>query len=188
MPTNSIREIPDFCAVEAIFLECLEMAEQAFGPREPQWDYTVCLRDGHPPETINDGHSQVFVCLSTGRSVIGYYFEAAHEAFHCLSPNVPSGSSTYLEEAIAAEFSLRVIRHKFGPEIGLEIEEYISSDYWKAMALTATTGTDTVRIGQQIRECFGSFTMGLTPEFISGMYPHVTPSVAHALLDRFPRQ
>ena len=38
----------------------------------------------------------------TDRSVIGYFFEAAHEAIHCLSPNVPSGRATYLEEAIAA--------------------------------------------------------------------------------------
>ena len=188
MTTNSIRAIPEFCAVKAIFSECFETAEQTFGPREPQWEYKVLLRDGLPPETINDGHTQVFVCLSTGRSVIGYYFEAAHEAVHCLSPNMHSGSATFLEEAIAVEFSLRVVRQKFGSEIGLEIEGYISSDYRRAMDLMAQVDIDTVRIGQQVRERCGSFTVGITLESICEMYPNVPCSVGRALLDRFPRQ
>ena len=188
MTTDSIRATPDFCAVKAIFSECFDMAERTFGPREPQWEYTVLLRDGIPPETINDGHSQVFVCLSTGRSVIGYYFEAAHEAVHCLSPIVPSGSATCLEEAIAVEFSLRVVSHKFGREIALELEGYLSSDYCKSIELAALIDIDTVMIGQQVRERYGSFTVGITLESMLEMYPNVPCSVGRALLDRFPRQ
>ena len=188
MLRESIHSVPDFCTVKAVFSECFEMAEQTFGPREPQWEYTVLLREGLPPETVNDGHSQVCVYLSTGRSLIGYFFEAAHEAIHCLSPNVPSGRATYLEEAIAAEFSLKVVQHKFGQEIGLELQNYISADYHKAMSLSAEIGIDTIRIGQQVRERHGSFSMGITPESLHEMYPHAPSSVRHGLLEGFPRQ
>ena len=188
MLRDSIYSVPDYRTVKAIFSECFEMAEQTFGAREPRWEYTVILREGLPPVTVNDGHSQVFVFLSTGRSLIGYFFEAAHEAIHCLSPNVPSGSATYLEEAIAADFSLKVVQHKFGQEIGLEQRNYISADYHTAMSLSAVIDIETIRIGQQVRERHGSFSVGITPESLHEMYPHAPSSVRHGLLQGFPRQ
>ncbi len=185
---RSLRLIPDFSTVNSIFGECLEMAELSFGPREPHWNYTVRLRQKGGPETINDGVDQVLVFLSSRRSVIGYYFEAGHEVVHCLSPNILSGSATYLEEAIAAKFSMRVVHHKFGPEIGFEPIKYISADYRDAISRAGMIDPDIIRVGQRVRARYGSFSMCLTDDSIREIYPNAPLSVTRRVLERFPRQ
>lgn len=52
--------------------------------------------------------------LATCRSWVGFYCETAHEAVHCLNPSVPSGPAMYIEEAIAVQFRLDVVRRIFG--------------------------------------------------------------------------
>ena len=79
--------IPSWPDIQRIFRDCLSEAELTFGPCALGWEYSVRLRQSPEyPETINDGQSQVTVWLTKGRSWIGYYYEAAHEAVHCLDP------------------------------------------------------------------------------------------------------
>lgn len=142
--------IPDCHEVKLIFWDCFRRAEHAFGPREPGWEYTVKLRESPQyPETTNDAHSRVTVWLTTKRSWVGYYFEAAHEVVHCLNPIVPSGAAMRIEEAIAVEFSLKVIPRIFG-QYRADLCD-ITPEYRRARELASKIDTDVIRLGQRLR-------------------------------------
>jgi hypothetical protein len=86
------KAIADRTTIHSIFWHCLSKAENTFGQRADGWKYFVkILRSPGPPETIDDGQSKVTVWLNPRRTCAGFYFEAAHEAVHCLDPVVPSG-------------------------------------------------------------------------------------------------
>ena len=178
--------IPCLANIQCIFSHCLLEAERTFGPRAPGWEYTVQLRQ-HPlnPETINDGQNQVTVWLSHGRSWVGYFFEAAHEAVHCLNPIVPSGSATYIEEAVATEFSLGVVHQVFGSE-GVE-KCVITPHYKRARNLASEIDSDLIRLGQILRDCTDSLE-SVTAKVIEDLYPHAPQQAVRASLGRFPRQ
>ena len=178
--------VPCESTIQLIFWHCLSEAEHTFGPRAVGWEYSVRLRQ-HPlnPETINDGQSQVDVWLTTGRSWIGYYFEAAHEAVHCLNPNVPSGSAMNIEEAIAVEFSLEVVRRIFGQR-GVDACA-ISPDYRYARELASEIDKDMIRLGQRLREHTGALGR-VTGEVIEELYSDAPRLALLGSLGRFPRQ
>ena len=177
--------VPSESEIQLIFWHCLSEAERTFGPRAAGWEYSVRLRQ-HPqyPDTINDGQSQVDVWLTTGRSWIGYYFEAAHEAVHCLNPIVPSGSSMYIEEAIAFEFSLEVVCRIFGQR-GVDACTK-SPDYRRARELASEIDKDIVRLGQRLREHTGALGR-VTVEAIAELYPDAPNLALLGSLGRFPR-
>ena len=177
----------DASYIQRIFWDCLSKAEHTFGgPREAHWTYTVQLR--HPslgPETINDGQSQVTVWLTTNRSWVGYYFEAAHEAVHCLNPNIPSGSAKYIEEAVACAFSLEVVRRVFG-QWGID-RCTVSPDYQRARALASEIDDDVIRLGQRLRGRARSLGR-VNAETLENLYPDAPQSAVLDCLSQFPRQ
>ena len=177
--------IPSWPTTQLIFWHCLSEAERTFGPRAVDWEYAVRLRKSPSyPETINDGQSQVTVWLTTGRSWIGYFFEAAHEAVHCLNPIVPSGSAMYIEEAIASEFGLEVVRRIFDQR-GVEACT-MSPDYRHARELASEINEDMIRLGQRIRGHTGALGR-VTVEAIQELYPDAPRWAVLGSLGRFPR-
>ena len=177
---------PSESEIQRIFWHCLSEAEHTFGPRAVDWEYTVRCRQSPPcPETINDGQSQVTVWLTTGRSWVGYCYEAAHEAVHCLNPNVPSGSATYIEEAIASEFSLEIVRRFFG-QYGVD-KCSISPNYLHARQLASEIDNRIIRLGQRLREHAGALGR-VTVEAIEELYPDAPRWALLGSLEKFPRQ
>ena len=179
------RSTPDLADTHRIFWHCLSEAEYTFGPRAPGWEYAVGLRQSPPyPETINDGQGQVTVWLSQGRSWVGFFFEAAHEAVHCLNPIVPSGPAMYIEEAIASKFSLEVVRRVFG-QSGVDVCT-ISQGYRHALDLASEIDEDTITLGQRLRMHAGALER-VTSEELKRLYPHAPERAILASLNRFPR-
>ena len=178
--------IPGWPTIQLIFWRSLAEAEHTFGPRAAGWAFTVRLRQSPPyPETINDGQNQVVVWLTSGRSWVGYYFEAAHEVIHCLNPTVPSGSAIYIEEAIASEFSLEVVLRIFGQR-GVDACT-ISPDYRHARELASKIDNDIIRLGQRLRKHTGALGR-VTVEAIEDIYPDAPRWALLGSLGRFPRQ
>lgn len=173
--------------IHRIFWDCLSEAEHTFGgAREAHWTYTIQLR--HPslrPETINDGQDQVTVWLTIDRSWVGYYFEAAHEAVHCLNPNIPSGSAKYIEEAVAVVFSLEVVHRIFG-QWGVS-RCTTTPNYQRARALASEIDDDVIRLGQRLRERTGALGR-VTVETLEDLYPDAPQSAVLDSLRQFPRQ
>ena len=180
------ESIPSCPATQRIFWDCLSKAEHTFGPREAGWAYAVRRRQSPPyPETINDGQSHLTVWLTMGRSWDGYYFEAAHEAVHCLNPTVPSGSAMYIEEAIADEFSLVVVRRIFG-QWGVD-RCARNPDYRHARELASEIDEDMIRLGQRLRDHAGALGR-VTIEAFKELYPDALQWAILGSLNRFPRQ
>lgn len=183
---KSPGSIPSCSETQRIFWHCLSEAEHTFGPRATGWEYSIRLRTSPlRPETINDGHSQVTVWLTKGRSWVGYYFETAHEAVHCLNPTVPSGPAMYLEEAIATELSLKVVRRNFGQD-GVD-KCTMSPDYRCARVLASKIDENLIRLGQRIRKHIGALGR-MNLEAIEELYPHAPRQSILASLKKFPRQ
>lgn len=179
------ESIPSLSTTKLIFWHCLSEAEHTFGPRATGWEYTVRLRESPPfPETINDGQSQVTVWLTTCRSWVGFYYEAAHEAVHCLNPTVPSGPAMYIEEAIAVEFSLDVVHRIFGQR-GVDACT-ISSGYQHAKQLASEIDDNVIGLGQRLREQTGALGR-VTLEAIEELYPDAPKWALHGSLREFPR-
>ena len=177
--------IPSESEIQLIFWHCLSEAEHTFGPRAAGWDYTVRLRQSPlHPETINDGQNQVTVWLTTERSWVGYCFEAAHEAVHCLNPIIPSGSATYIEEAIASEFGLEVVRRLFDQH-GVD-KCTIPPDYLRARELASEIDKDIIKLGQRLREHAGALGR-VTVEAIEEIYPDAPRWALRGSLEKFPR-
>ena len=178
--------IPCWSAIQSIFWHCLTEAERIFGPRAVGWEYTVRLRKSPLyPETINDGQSQVTVWLTEGRSWVGYYFEAAHEAVHCLNPAIPSGSAMFIEEAVGTEFSLEVVRRIFGQR-GVD-NCTIPLKYRNARELASVIDEDMIRLGRRLRKHAGALGR-VTAEAIEELYPEAPQRSILGSLKRLPRQ
>ena len=178
--------IPSDAYIQRIFWDCLSEAEHTFGgPREAHWTYAIQLRPPPlGPETINDGQSQVTVWLTTDRSWVGNYFEAAHESVHCLNPNIPSGSGKYIEEAVASAFSLEVVRRIFGQ---WAVERCtVSPDYQRARELAYEIDHDVIRLGLRLRGYAGALGRATVKAF-EDLYPDAPPSAALDSLRQFPR-
>ena len=176
---------PSWPTIQLIFWHCLCEAEHTFGPCAAGWEYTVLLRQSPPyPETINDGQCRVTVWLTRGKSSIGYCFEAAHEAIHCLDPTVPSGSAMYIEEAIASDFSLEVVRRIFGQR-GVDACT-IPPAYRYARELASEIDNDIIRLGQRLRKHTGALGR-VTAEAIEELYPDAPRWALLGSLGRFPR-
>ena len=179
------NSIPSYCQTQRIFWDCLSKAEHTFGPRGAGWEYTVSLRKAPPfPETINDGRSQVTVWLTLSRSWVGYYYEAAHEAVHCLNPIVPSGTAMYIEEAVATSFGLEVVRGIFGQD-GVD-KCGVTTHYRRPIELASEIDVKIIRLGQRLREHVGALervTVGTFRE----LYPNAPNGAVLRSLERFPR-
>ena len=177
--------IPSWATTQLIFRHCLSDAERTFGPHATGWEYTVRLRQSPPyPETTNDGQSQVTVWLTTKRSWVGYYYESAHEAVHCLNPTVPSGPAMYIEEAVASEFSLEVVRRIFGER---RVDTCIMPPvYQQARELASEIDKDMIRLGQRLREHTGALG-SVAIEAIEKLYPDAPRWALLGSLRRFPR-
>ena len=178
--------IPGFSSIERIFWDCLAKAENIFGPRAVGYEYTVKLRQSEgPPETINHGQGQVSVWLNPERSWVGYYYEAAHEAVHCLNPSVPRASAMYIEEAIACGFSLNIVLSIFGQSGVDKCAE--SQDYLRARALASEIDEDMLRLGRRLRESAGALR-SVTVEVVEKLYPDAPHRAVVCSLAKFPRQ
>ena len=183
---DSTRDlVPPYDEIQSIFWNCLSEAENTFGPRQPVLRYG--MRVAHEkkyPETINYG-TIVLALFTEGRSRIGYYYEAGHEAVHCLHAG---NYSTYLEEAVATAFALHMVRLTF-EQYGIDRCK-VSSSYQQAMALAHQVDTDIIRLGRQLRERIGydSLSKDVTPNVILELYPDAPHHAIDTLTSDFPRQ
>ena len=177
--------IPSQPQIERIFWDCLSEAELTFGPRAAKWDYQIVLGHLPYPMTSNDGQAHVTVWLTGNRSWVGYYYEAAHEAVHCLNPIPTMVDATYLEEAVASEFSLEIVRRNFG---SYGINRCVSGpDYIQARNLVSEIDESIIRFGKRLRERAGALEY-VTPEIIKELYPQAQQSAVESALKKFPRQ
>ena len=178
-------QIPDYAEVDAMFHEVLVEAEAHFGPRNPRWKNVIVRFNAtvSEPRTDNDGDSTITVWLNPGRSRIGYCYEAAHEAVHCLNP-VTLHESTYLEESIAVVFSLRMVYSRYG-KYGVS-KCTLSDKYREAVRQVERVDRDIISLGQRVRERidFGSLSLDVTPEVLSELYPGILGNVLASLCDK----
>ena len=175
--------IPSQSQIERIFWDCLSEAERTFGPRAAAWNYHIVIGQLPYPMTSNDGQAHVTVWLTGDRSWVGYYYEAAHEAVHCLNPIPPIAGATYLEEAVASEFSLDIVRRNFG---SYGLDKCVSSpDYIQARDLASEIDGSIIGLGKRLRERAGSLEC-VTPETIKELYPQVHDSVVASVLNPNP--
>ncbi len=173
--------VPTLLEVVQIFWYCLDAAEQLLGKRERHWLYQVILHDDRPEtRPIRPGKAIVF--LGTGRSMFGYYFEAAHEAVHCLNPK--NGPATYLEEGIATDFSLRMVTNVFG-QFGVDRCD-VSADYADASKRAASINKDVLVLGRCLRQAFGPLN-GLTIEQVRQTFQNASQDDIRRGLEVFPR-
>ena len=179
-----IDGIPSDDEMRGMAAYCRAAAGETFGALEAGWDYEVESRKTPAyPETVVVGPGKVHIYLTARRSRVGYIFEAGHEAVHCLNPC--NGGASFLEEAVAVAFSLKVTEKRFG-RIGLERCE-LSKDYKRARRLAVAIDDDVVRLGRRLRGHVGNLRkVGLAA--IKELYPHAPESIARQILDRFPRQ
>ena len=140
--------------------------------------------DFERPETL-DYPSTTVVRLTEGRSWYGYYFEASHEAIHCLEARgIFRHNATYLEEAVAVAFSLFVVEERFGAAIRDECD--IGETYQDAVDRTSLVDPDLIALGQLLRKANGSLAE-VSLETVRTLYPSVPPEFARAALEPFPR-
>lgn len=179
-----IGEIPLDDEIRVTVDYCLAAAGEAFGALEAGWDYEVKLRATPAyPETVVVGPGKVRINLTADCSRVGYVFEAGHEAVHCLNPC--NHGETFLEEAVAVAFSLRVTETRFG-RTGLDRCK-LTQDYERALRLAATIDDDVVRLGRRLRGHVGNLRkVGLAA--VKELYPHTPESIVRQILEAFPRQ
>ena len=176
--------VPDEREVHRTFWTCLSLAESTLGPRSPGWQYRVQLRDTPAyPETVIVGPELVCVWLTKERSRVGYFYEAGHEAVHCLNPGPPN--ATYLEEAVAVAFSRWLVSCRFG-QLGLE-RTTLTEDYSSALQMVSAIDTDVVRLGSRLRGHVGSLRE-VSFAAIRELYPKSSDSTIQQILEAFPRQ
>ena len=181
--------------IQRTFDGCLAAAEETFGAREAGWDYKVKLLETRDnPETVVLGPGRVRINLNKylnegGKLVIavGYIFEAGHEAVHCLNPR--NGGATFLEEAVAVAFSLRVsgvAKRQGFYGVAQNLSE-LPQDYRRAVELATKIDDDVVRLGRRLRERVGSLK-NVGPADVKELYPQVPESIVLEILGAFPRQ
>ncbi len=179
-----IDEIPLYGEVRVTVDDCLTAARETFGALEAGWEYHVVLREAPTyPETVVVGPGRVRIYLTADRSRVGYVFEAGHEAVHCLNPY--NYGETFLEEAIASEFSLRVTEKRFG-RAGLDRCK-LTGARERAVLLAATIDDDIVRLGQRPRGHVGNLRK-VELATLRELYPHAPESILRQILEVFPRQ
>ena len=179
-----IRAIPNEDEIRVTVGYCLAAAGEAFGGLEPGWDYQVELRETPDyPETVVVGPGKVRIYLTVNRSRVGYLFEAGHEVVHCLNPC--NYGETFLEEAVAAVFSLRVTENRFG-SIGLDLCK-LSENYERAVRLAAAIDDDVVRLGRQLRGHVGNLRKA-EPDAVKELYPDAPESIVRQVREAFPRR
>lgn len=172
---DEIQEIVDYCLAEA---------GEAFGALEAGWDYKVKLRETPSyPETVVVGPGKVCINLTAGCTWVGCVFEAGHEVVHCLNPC--NNGETFLEEAVAVAFSLKMTEKKFG-RAGLDRCE-LSENYKQAVRLAAAIDDDIVRLGQRLRGQVGNLRK-VEPATIKELYPHAPERIVRQILETFPRR
>ena len=163
---------------------CLAAVGEAFGALETGWDYQVELRESPAhPETVVVGPGKVRIYLTADRSRVGYVFEASHEAVHCLNPS--NHGETFLEEAVAVAFSLRMTEKWFGRP-GLDRCK-LTDKYERAVQLAATIDDDVVRLGRRLRGHVGNLRE-VEQAAVQELYPHVPDTIVRQVLEEFPRQ
>ena len=179
-----IDEVPRDDEIRVTVDCCLAAAEEAFGALETGWDYQVELRESPAhPETVVVGPGKVRIYLTAGRSRVGYIFEAGHEAVHCLNPS--NHGETFLEEAVAVAFSLRMTENRFGPP-GLDRCK-LTEKYERAVRLAATIDDDVVGLGRRLRGHVGNLGK-VSLAAVKELYPHVPEPIVRQVLEEFPRQ
>lgn len=179
------KSIPPLHSIRQTFWDCLLEAEHIFGPRASGWKLLVYTWDNPYPMTSNDGHDRISIWLTEHRSWIGYYYEAAHEAVHCLNPIQFMENARYLEEAVATVFSLDVVRRNFGEEGYSRCG--VSPQYDYARNLAYEIDTDIIRLGQRLRQRAVALEH-VTPDIIKELYPDADDAAVSDVLRRFPRQ
>ncbi len=178
-------QIPDYAEVETLFHEALAEAEALLGPRSPKWQNVVVKFNAivSQPRTDNDGNSTITVWLNPDRSWVGYCFEAAHEAVHCLNP-VRLHDSTYLEEAVAVAFSLRMVHSRYGTYGTGKCR--LSDQYREAVRRAGRVDGDTLSLGKRVRVRvgFGSLSLDVDSEILSELYPSASRDVLVSLIGK----
>ena len=179
--------IPDPLEVETTFFELLAAAESSLGPRDCKWQHIhVEFHDAvSQPRTDNDGISTITVLLNPSRSRIGYCYEAAHEAVHCINP-VAARDSKYLEEAVAVAFSRKMVYTKHS-KYGLD-KCGLTDAYHEALRRATRIDVDILRLGKRARERvgFGSLSLDVTPDLLRELYPSVDQATLASVVDKFP--
>ena len=178
-------KIPPLHAVRQLFWDCLLEVDQTFSRRAEGWKYKVELWDNDYPMTSNDGRTNVTVWLTRKRSWLGYYFEAAHEAVHCLNPLPPGERARYLEEAVAVAFSLYIVERNFGPKSLKKCP--VRPDYARAHDLATRIDENVINLGQRLRSRAVALEY-VTANMIKEVYPDTDAAIIQAILCRFPRQ
>ena len=94
-------------------------------------------------------------------------------------------SAKELEEAVASEFSLDVVRRNFGDEGRNKC--VTSPPYDRARILVSRIDEDIIRLGRRLRERVGALEE-VTPDIIKELYPNADAAVIETILGRLPRQ
>ena len=180
---SSPHEIPSHGDISLIVGYCDMKAHETFGPRSTTLSRQLMLREDPPyPETFADS-TTVLIVLTSNRSWLGYFYEAAHEVVHALDATaVTSGTGTWLEEGIATAFSMHIVREVFGRKLARNAS--VGSSYRRAHRLVSEVDRDVLRLGQQLRAQAGSIPAVSSKDILS-LYPKVPKSRLSDLLQRF---
>lgn len=178
--------IPPIDEIGDIFEYCLKRAEKILGFPPLGRDYKIVLRPGKSPETLNQ-FDPIIVYLSCGASRLGYLFEAAHEAAHCID-DVVTSQSTWLAEAVATEFSFSLVEQHYG-ECALEKckrhSKHDQSNYKIAVDLASSIDSDVIELGRRIRGSVGTIKR-VSAEEITRLYPGSKQVIVDEILTEFP--
>ena len=154
----------------------------ASGPGSTSLERQLTLREDPPyPETIRS-RTTVTIMLTTGRSWIGYSFEAAHEVVHALDANASTCLGTNLEEGICSAFSLHVVEEVFGRRLAMRSP--LDPGDRQTYRLVSRLDEDVLSVGQRLRERVGSLAV-VSPSYISSLYPQASESLTSRLLRTF---
>ena len=165
----------------------LDRAEKLLGPRDRSWSHprVQSRKEEESPHTDPDKDNRsvtVFVSYLEGN----FEFEAAHEVVHCLNP-ITLYESIYLEEAVATDFSRRIVcrsgktdywDQKIAPTLG---------KYQVALDRAMRLDNDVIRLGRRVRDKigYGSLSTGVSSRLIQELYPGASEAAVVDLLQRF---
>ena len=183
LPDTDPKDSPE--SLWSLQLVLLSNAEVVLGPRDPSKKICqpVFVDDG-PRTRHTPNRDGVYIELS--RNGERYWptvmFEMAHETVHLLNPTI-YGNSNYLEEGTAVEFSLRIVRSKFGTEMPINM-----SIYRNALELIRLLPGDPLDSARSVREHIGGPLSNVTASHMKELFPGVDSVVLDTLVEKFVRE
>ena len=178
-------ELMDF----AMLLRYIERAQREFESTKNQKLLILEFGDDGCPETIRKS-DYILVRLNKGLSCIGYTFEAAHEAVHCLESRSywDRPYVNYLEEGIATDFSLRMVKEEYGKcEFNRMCKDFVTPRYHVARSLVLGIDPNIFNLGRRLLSRTDSFK-DISRDDIKELYPQALDQSVTDLLESFPPQ